>query len=446
MELKEIQQKIKEADIDSLRIDFPDLHGICRSKLVPARRLEEVLEEGVKHVQATYALDLANDVAMGTGVGSSIQWRDMTIKPDPGTFAVLPHLQNTARFIGNAYGPNDEPVAVDPRYVLKKIIKRYEKLNLQPMAASELEFFLFHRGGEANGEIYNPSPSCVYQVNPIIDPQGILRTLQNLLLQLGLDIIYINHEFFPGQFEVNWKYDHALTMADQTFTFKYVCKEVAAMNNLLLTFMGRPKTESGGSGYHIHVSLGDPKSGRNLFEDPKAENGVSDQLRYFLGGQMAHAKGMSAILAPTINSYARFVIGAFCPYYLVWGWDNRTVYCRVPAERGSATRVENRGPCASANPYLAMATVLAAGLDGIENKIDPGEPVSGDVYGAAPGTYETVTFDLRQALADLKADKSLCDALGPELLQAFVALKEHEIERFRTHVTDWEFNEYSYHL
>jgi glutamine synthetase len=446
MELKEIQQKIKEANIDSLRIDFPDLHGICRSKLVPARRLEELLEEGVKHVQATYAVDFANDVAMGTGTGSSIQWRDMTIKPDPGTFAVLPHLQCTARFIGNAYGPTGEPVAVDPRHVLKRIIKRYEDLNLKPMAASELEFFLFHKGGEANGEIYNASPSCVYQVNPIIDPQGILRTLQNLLLQLGLDIIYINHEFFPGQFEVNWKYDHALKMADQTFTFKYVCKEVAALNNLLLTFMGRPKTESGGSGYHIHISLGDPKSGKNLFENPGAENGVSDQLRYFLGGQMAHARGMSAILAPTINSYARFVLGAFCPYYLVWGWDNRTVYCRVPAERGSATRVENRGPCASANPYLALSAVLAAGLDGIENKIDPGHPVSGDAYSAEPGTYETVTFDLRDALTDLKADKALCNALGPELIKAFVALKEHEIERFRTHVTDWEFNEYSYHL
>jgi len=379
-------------------------------------------------------------------VGDEIQWRDMTIKPDLNTFAVLPHLEGTARFIGNAYGPDGQPLPMDPRYVLQRIIKRYEDQNLKPMAASELEFFLFNKGGEADGQFYNASPSCVYQVNPVIDPQGMLRLLQNLFLELGLEIIYINHEFFPGQFEINWKYDHALTMADQTFTFKYVCKEVAAMNNLLLTFMGRPKTENGGSGYHIHTSINDPKSGKNLFEDPKAENGVSDRLRYFLGGQMAHAKGMSAILAPTINSYARFVLGAFCPYYLVWGWDNRTVYCRVPAERGAGTRVENRAPCASANPYLALAAVLAAGMDGIENKIDPGQPAPDDVYGAEPGTYETVTFWLRDALEDLKADTVLCDALGPELIQAYVALKEHEIERFRTHVTDWEFNEYSYHL
>jgi len=446
MDIKEIQEKIRAANVDSLRIDFPDLHGICRSKLVPARRLEAALEEGCNHVQATYAVDFASDVAMGTGMGAAIQWRDMTIIPDPNTFAVLPHLEGTARFIGNAYGPDGKPIPVDPRNALQRIIKRYEDQDLIPMAASELEFFLFKKGGEENGQIYNPNPSCVYQVNPIVDPQGILRLLQNFLIELGLDIIYTNHEFFPGQFEINWKYGHALEMADQTFTFKYVCKEVAAMNDLLLTFMGRPKTDNGGSGYHIHASLNDPDSGKNLFDDPAAENGVSDQLRYFLGGQMAHAKGMSAILAPTINSYRRFVLGAFCPYYIAWGWDNRTVYCRVPAERGSATRVENRGPCASANPYLAMAAVLAAGLDGIENKIDPGEPAPEDVYGAEPGTLETVTFWLQDALKDLKADKVLCDALGPELVQAFLALKKHEIERFRTSVTDWEFNEYAYHL
>ena len=442
MEVKEIKEKIKAANIDSLRIDFPDLHGICRSKLVPAARLEEVLEEGCNHVTATYAVDFANNVAMGTGVGDEIQWRDMTIIPDPTTFTVLPYMEGTARFIGNAYGPGGEPIALDPRHVLQRIIKRYLDLNYSPMLASELEFFLFNQGGE----VYNANPSCVYQVNPVIDPKGMLRQFQNLFIELGLDIIYTNHEFFPGQFEVNWKYNNALKMADQTFTFKYVSKEVAVMNDLLLTFMGRPRTDNGGSGYHIHASLFDPKSKKNLFEDSAAENGVSDKLRYFLGGQMTHAKGMSAILTPTINSYRRFVLGAFCPFYLAWGWDNRTVYCRVPAERGSGTRVENRGPCASANPYLAMAAILAAGLDGIENKIDPGDPAPGDIYAAEPGTFETVTFWMQDALADFKADKVLCEALGPELVQAFLALKEHELERFRTTVTDWEFKEYAYHL
>ena len=152
---------------------------------------------------------------------------------------------------------------------------------------------------------------------------------------------------------------------------------------------------------------------------------------------------MSALFAPTINSYKRYVPDSFCPYYMVWGLDNRSVYCRVPDERGAATRVENRAPCASANPYLVFAAAFAAGLDGIKNKIEPGDPFIGDVGFAEPGTLDTVPFYLRDSLAELKADKVLCDAIGPELIQAFVALKENELDRFRKHVTDWEFNEYS---
>ena len=184
MDVKEIKEKIKAANVDSLRIDFPDLHGICRSKLVPAGRLEEVLEEGCNHVTATYAIDFANDVAMGTGVGDEIQWRDMTIKPDPATFAVLPYMEGTARFIGNAYGPDGEPLAMDPRFVLQRIIKRYQDLGFDPMVASELEFFLLNPEGGPAAEMYNPSPSCVYQVNPVVDPKGMLRTFQNLFLEL----------------------------------------------------------------------------------------------------------------------------------------------------------------------------------------------------------------------------------------------------------------------
>ena len=214
-----------------------------------------------------------------------------------------------------------------------------------------------------------------------------------------------------------------------------------------MTFMARPKTESGGNGFHIHLSLSDPQTRKNIFHDPDSPKwGMSDLMRWFLGGLMTHAKGMSALLAPTINSYKRYVPNAFAPYFIVWGLDNRTVYCRVPNERGPATRIENRAPCASANPYLVYAAAFAAGLDGIEKRIDPGNPIAGDIYGAEPGTYPTVPLFLRDALEELKADKVLCEALGPELVQAFVAVKEHEIERFRKAVTDWEFNEYAFHF
>jgi len=447
MDLKEIQERIKAENIDTIRLEFPDLFGVCRNKMIPAKRLEEIAEEGTNFAQAIYAIDLSNDVAPGSGCGDEIEWKDMTLMPDLNTFAVLPHLEGTARFIGNAYREG-KPLGMDPRFVLQRILKRYEEKGLRPFSASELEFFIFNpaQGGSGPGELYNPNVSSIYQVNTILDPLGLLRTLQNYFLQLGIEIIYMNHEFFVSQFEVNWKYEEALKMADQSFTFKYVCREVAAANNLHLTFMGRPTTEGGGSGGHIHLSIHDPESGKNLFEDPNGEFGVSELLRHFLGGQMAHAKGMSAFLAPTINSYKRYVQDSFAPYYIAWGHDNRTVYCRVPGERGGATRVENRAPCASANPYLAFAAAFAAGLDGIENKIEPGDPAVGDIYHVEPGTYENMPFYLQDALEDLKKDKVLCEAMGPELIQAFVAIKEYELLRFRQHVTDWEWNEYSTQL
>lgn len=443
MELKEIQEILKKSDVDSIRVDFADLYGICRSKLMPVSRLEATIEEGLNFAEAVYCIDLANNIAPGTGCGEESGWVDMTIRLDLSTFAVLPHQPHTARIIGDAYRGN-EPHPVDPRGALRKILKKYEERGLRAVAASELEFMLFDPAN--NGESYNTAPSCVYQVNPAIDKVGILRQIQNTCLDLGFDMIYLNHEFFPGQFEVNWKYADAMKMADQSFTFKYVCKELAIQNNLHLTFMGRPKTESGGNGYHMHFSLNDIKTGKNVFDDPNGKDGMSDLQLHFVGGLLKHAKGMSALLAPTVNSYKRYVQDAFAPYFIAWGGDNRTVYCRIPAERGRASRVENRAACASANPYLVMAANLAAGLDGIKNKIDPGEPAVGDIYHDESGKYENVPFYLRDAIEELKKSTMLRDALSPELIKAFVALKEHEINRFRTTVTDWEFKEYSYHL
>jgi glutamine synthetase len=445
MELKEIKEIIKARNITSLKVEFSDLHGTSRSKILPAHQLEMAIEEGLGFAQAIYAVHLANDVAENTGCGYEVDWKDMIVKPDLNTFAVLPHIDGTARLIGNSFRDGN-PMPVDPRYCLQRILKKYEEKGLRAICATELEFFIFEPDAVSPTTLYNPNLSCAYQLGPLCDKTGFLNKLQNALLELGINVIYMNHEFFPSQYEINWKYDEALKMADDSFTFKNICKEMAAQNNLHLTFMGRPTTDGGGSGYHIHLSLSDPDTHKNLFDDPSGKDGLSDLTRYFIGGQMAHSKGMSALFAPTINSYKRYVPDSFAPYYLAWGMDNRSVYCRVPDDRGSATRVENRAPCASANPYLVFAAAFAAGLDGIENKIDPGECAVGDIYGVEPGTYDTIPFYLRDALEELKADKVLCDAIGPELIQAFVGLKENEIDRFRKHVTDWEFNEYSYQL
>ncbi len=442
MDLKEVQERIAADNIDTLRIEYPDIYGVCRCKAMPASKLAEVADEGINFAKAVYGIDLSNDIPPGTGVCDEIDWRDMNVVPDLDTYAVVPYMPGTARLLADPVF-DGKPTDVCPRSLLKKVVGLYNDLNLRPIAATELEFFLFREEDGQAGPYYANLPFSVYTANPRVDQLGIMRNLQNILMSMGLDVLYMNHEFFCGQYEINWKYDDALAMADQSFTFKTVCKEYAATQGLFLTFMDRPKNEGGGSGYHVHFSVFDMERKRNLFDDPQGKHGLSELALNFIAGQMAHAKGMTPIMLPTINSYRRVCLDSFAPYFLVWGLDNRTVYLRVPEERGKATRCENRGPGASANPYLVIATGLLAGLEGIKNKLDPGEPFIGDAYRLDPEENDVVPMYLPQALEELHKDQALVDALGKDLVQLFTALKSGEIERFRTWVSDWEWNEYS---
>ena len=444
MDKKGLQEKVKDLKIHSIRIEFPDMYGVSRGKVVPASRLEEVLEEGINCAKPTFSLDLSYNIPPGTGTADEVNYEDMTIIPDPSTFTVIPYQEGFCRFIGDIYA-DGKPFPYSPRWLLKKVMDKYKEKGFVPISASELEFFVFQLDGD-NLEYYCNKPSNVYTVGPRSDPKGLLTNLQNALLEMGIDVLYINHEFFQSQYEINWKHRDALSMADQTFTFKLVCKELAFLSNLLVTFMARPKNEMGGSGFHIHFSVNDIETGRNLFDDPNGKEGMSDLMLYFIGGQMAHAKAMTPFLAPNINSYKRYVLNSFAPYYIAWGLDNRTTYIRVPRERGAATRVENRAACASANPYLAIAVALIAGLDGIENQIDPGDYYVGDIYTEEPGKFDTMPFYLHEAIELLKQDEVLCEAIGEEIINNYTTVKMSEVERFRSYVTDWEINEYFYHL
>ena len=443
MELKKIKERIKDAGVDTIRIEFADQHGVCRGKIIPARRLEEVMEEGINCAQPTFSLDLAYNIPPGTGTAEAVDYADMTIIPDPSTFTLVPYQERTARFIGDIYA-DGKPFPYSPRNLLKKVVGLYHDLGLEPIVATELEFFVFNLDNACS--YYQDKPSCVYTTGPRVDPLDLMPTLQNTLLEMGLNVLYINHEFFQSQYEVNGRHTEALKMADETFTFKAVCKDVAFLKGLLLTFMGRPKDEMGGSGYHLHFSINDKATGKNLFDDPSAPDGIPELMRQFIAGQMAHSKGMTAFLAPTVNSYKRYVPDSFAPYFLAWGKDNRTTYIRIPRERGAATRVENRAGCASANPYFAIAVTLLAGLDGIRNKMALGQPYVGDIYGEDPTKFQTMPFYLHEAVGHLLEDKALCEAIGPEIIRNYSTMKLAEAERFRTHVSNWEFQEYSYHL
>lgn len=263
---------------------------------------------------------------------------------------------------------------------------------------------------------------------------------------MNYNVLYMNHEFYPGQYEYNWLHSKAVRCADETSQFKSISKDIAADKNMTATFMAKPKGAEGGSGCHFHISLNDLETGKNIFFDDEKEERISDTMRYFIGGLCKHAMALTALIAPTINCYKRFQPDSFAPVYVGWGYDNRTSYIRIPEDRGQATRVEVRAGSAACNPYLALGGFLAAGLDGILNKIEPPEVITTDLYHDTSRQNESLPRSLYKALELLKSDEWLTECLSPELLELFCQLKFHEVDEFSKFVTDWEAKTYTYHL
>ena len=282
----------------------------------------------------------------------------------------------------------------------------------------------------------------VYTVGPQADPRGIVRQMTEAMAGMGMGTFAANHEFMNSQYEINLRHAPALTAADRAFRLKSAVKDVAAQAGMVATFMGKPFNDQGGSGFHLHVSA--DRDDDNAFFDRDGADGVSDELRRFTAGVLAHAPALMALLNPTINAYRRIVPDSLAPINISWGWDNRTAFVRIPAERGRATRVEIRIGDGSANPYLAIAAVLFAGLHGLRDELPLPEPVSGDAYTQEAGG--SVPLSLESALDALEADEHLRDAIGDAIVTPFVAMKRFEIERHRAWVSDWERDEYLHHL
>jgi glutamine synthetase len=275
------------------------------------------------------------------------------------------------------------------------------------------------------------------------DPQGLLLYMLRQLRDAGLQVTAANHEFSPGQFEINLGHSSLVDAADRSFRLKSAVQEIARQRDLMATFMAKPFNDEGGSGFHVHVSVND-EAGRNVFGDPGGPDGLSAVGRHAIGGVLAHARALSALLNPTVNSYKRFGPDTLAPWLIDWGLDNRSAMVRVPPERGPGARMEIRLGDATANPYLAMAAVGAAVCLGIADKIEPPDKLEG--YGYDPDRAQILPMRLGDALDSLEADSELADILGGYFVSSFLAYKRNEIERFERFVTDWEFREYAYHL
>jgi glutamine synthetase len=441
---EDVKRLITENGIEMIRFEFADLHGINRGKLLPANMIDEVLEHGIAFCASILAMCFDNNVATVDNLAKN-NYDDLLVKADPSTFIILTHIEKTALILGDLYY-HGEPMKQSPRLFLKNMIQKYNALGMNPICASELEFYLYKRVGDNKYEHYTNKTGNCYTANTRIDPNGFLYQLTRTLKDMNFDILYMNTEYYPGQYEYNWSHGPALRNCDETFNFKGISKDIAEQNNLLVTFMAKPGNDVGGSGCHFHISLSDLATGANLCDDPTDPIGISQLMKYFVAGILKHARALTALLAPTINCYKRYIIDSFAPCYIGWGYDNRTTFVRIPAERGKATRVEVRAGSAAANPYLAIAGILAAGLDGITNKLEPPAIITTDLYHDTSVQSNYVPRSLFRALEELKTDQWLKECAGEDLINNFIALKAYEVETYTNTVTEWEWDTYSYHI
>ena len=433
--------QLSDMSVTTVRVIYPDLHGVARGKDVPLVEFDRVSEHGLAFCAAVMSTDLRHTPVLGGEIG----YPDLIARPDLASLTLLPWEPGVASCIADVHPVTAGAAApADPRGAVRRAVAAYEELGLAPIVGPELEFFLCERDPSVPGGLrrYVDNLSMVYTVGPQADPRGVVRQITESLAGMGMGTFAANHEFMNSQYEINLRHAPALTAADRAFRLKSAVKDVAAQAGLLATFMGKPFNDQGGSGFHLHVSA--DRDDDNAFADRNDADGVSDELRRFTAGVLAHAPALMALLNPTINAYRRIVPDSLAPINISWGWDNRTSFVRIPAERGRATRVEIRIGDGSANPYLAIAATLFAGLRGLREELPLPEPVSGDAYrqeagGAVPTTLEA-------ALDALEADDHLREAIGDAIVTPFVAMKRFEIERHREWVSDWERDEYLHHL
>jgi glutamine synthetase len=434
--------QLREQGVDVVRVSYPDLIGVDRGRDVLVDELAAAVEHGLAFCRAIYHTSPRGDVVPVQG-GLEAGLPDITVYPDLATIAPLPWEPGAAWCLGEAYAADGEVAGESPRSVARRVASQLESAGYSLVCGPELEFFVCEQGPDGQWHRYANELGNVYVVGRKGDPQGLLLHMLRQLRDAELRVTAANHEFSPGQFEINLGHSGLVDAADRSFRLKSAVQEIARLRGLLATFMAKPFNDEGGSGFHVHVSLGDD-SGANVFGDPDGPDGLSAQGRYAIGGVLRHARALSALLNPTINSYKRFGPDTLAPWLIDWGLDNRSAMVRIPPERGPGARMEVRLGDATANPYLGMAAIGAAVYLGIQDKVEPPAKLEG--YGYDPASADMLPMRLSDALGALESDTELADVLGRYFTTSFLQYKRNEIERFERYVTDWEFGEYAYHL
>ncbi len=437
---QDIIRMVEEEDVEFIRLQFTDMFGMFKNVAITKSQLEKALDNR--------CIFDASSIEGFVRIEAS----DMYLYPDLDTFAIFPwrpQQGKVARIICDIYRPDHTPFEGDPRYILKRVLARAAERGYQLDVGPECEFFLFHTDEDGAPTTVSHERAGFFDVGPIDLGENARRDMVLTLEDMGFEIESSHHEAAPAQHRIDFRYDEALRTADNIMTFKLAVKTIAKRFGLFASFMPKPKDGINGSGMHLNISV--TKDGKNIFADPMDARGLSKEAYYFIGGLMKHMRGMTAVTNPLVNSYKRLVPGFEAPIHITWSESHRRPLIRIPVERGESTRIELRSPDPAANPYLAFAVCLAAGLDGIEHKIMPPEPVSNSVMDMTKEEREALEItalpaDLNPAVDELEKDPLLCRVLGDHISDKYVEEKRAEWADYCKQVTSWEIDNYLYKI
>lgn len=433
---EDIMNFVNDEDVEFIRLQFTDMFGCLKNVAITASQLEKALDNKCMF-----------DGSSIEGF-ARIEESDMYLYPDLNTFAIFPwrpQQGKVARLICDVYRPNKEPFEGDPRHILKRAIKEAADMGYAFEVGPECEFFLFHTDENGLPTTLTHEKAGYFDLGPLDLGENARRDMVLTLEDMGFVIEASHHEVAPAQHEIDFKYDEALATADNIMTFKLAVKTIAKRHGLHATFMPKPKFGVNGSGMHINMSLS--RDGKNVFDDPNDALGLSREAYYFIGGIIRHMKGMTAVTNPLVNSYKRLVPGYEAPVYIAWSATNRSPLIRIPAARGEETRIELRCPDPSANPYLALAVCLRAGLDGIANQIEPPASVDCNIFQLSEKDkkelgIEAIPGTLIEAVGEMEKDEFVQEVLGKHVSSKYIEAKKAEWADYRAQVTNWEINQY----
>ena len=433
---EDIIKFVEENDVEFIRLQFTDLFGILKNVAIPKSQLKKALDN-----------QMMFDGSSIDGF-ARIEESDMCLRPDLDSFVIFPWRPQTgkvARLICDVYKTDGTPFEGDPRHILKKAMAEAEKMGYTFNVGPECEFFLFNVDENGAPTTNSNDQAAYFDLGPNDLGENARRDMVLTLEDMGFVIEASHHECAPAQHEIDFKYGEAVKIADSIMTFKLAVKTIAQRHGLHATFMPKPKANMAGSGMHINMSL--EKDGVNVFADENGKNGLSEEAYHFIAGLMKHINGIVAITNPLVNSYKRLIPGYEAPVYIAWSAKNRSPLIRIPAARGKGTRVELRNPDPTANPYLALAVCLIAGLDGIKNKLEVCDSVDANIYAMTKKERRERGIDslpetLIDAVKHLEKDELIMEFLGEETAEKYIEAKKAEWKSYKVAVSEWEVNQY----